>query len=193
LKKLIQQNNKELSIIFLFGFISAVVIVLLLAEREDPEFYEHGLIAENIYENGVYGFNKDYSSRIEERSEGFRKPTNVPGAYIPPLNPLIIYLNYAVFGKNSLAYTAYFLINAILYALALCLVYLIALSNLNGRSATFAVIIYFLYLPTLYSVTKGSGGPLYHFLTLLSIFFAIQIIQKPGLAKYFIICNFSHH
>ena len=161
-------------------------IFLVIGNFEDPEMYEHGAIARNLHQHGMFTMHWPYPSLSYDRIAEYQEPPPYEGAWIPPLNPYIIYIFFEIFGDNAAGYFALMLLNAILGALAVIPTYRIA-DLLAGKKAAFAsTVLAVFFLPAGYGVITFSGSQLYHFLALMNIYFAIKFIYEPKIR--FIIC-----
>ncbi len=164
-----------------WGFIVALVIriaiVISFGNAEHPQMYEHGDIANNLYQGNGYTMHWPYESLDSARRAVMSKPPNHEGAFIPPLNPYLIYVSYLLFGQTSLAITALMLFYAICSALVIPIVYQSSRLLSSETGARWCAMIASLFVPAAYSVTTFSGSPLYHLFGALIVLFAIRVIQ----------------
>ncbi|MFP4369348.1 MAG: ArnT family glycosyltransferase [Candidatus Kapaibacterium sp.] len=170
--------------LFLASLLLRVLIVFALGEFEDPELYEHGLIAKNIM-NG-YGFTMHwpYEPLDQEMYEIYHQPPDYKGAFIPPLNPFLIYIVFSVFGINSLAYMVIMLINSIVGALTPVLAFLIAKELFSKKAAIMTAISAFIFIPAAYGVITFSGAAIYQTLALLVIYLTIISYKRKQLKSF---------
>ncbi len=171
--------GKFLITAFLAALVIRCGIFMVMGDFDDPEMYEHGAIARNLHLHGMFTMHWPYPSLSYDRLAEFQEPPPYEGAWIPPLNPYIIYIFFEVFGDNATGYFALMLLNAILGALAVFPTYRIADLLAGKKAAMASSVLAVLFLPAAYGVITFSGSQLYHLLALMNIYFAIKFIYHP--------------
>lgn len=172
--------NRFLVYLLSVALLLKIVFFILIADFENPEMYEHGAKAKNLLESGTFTMHWPYPALSEDRIEEFSKVPPYKGAWIPPLNPYILYVFFKIFGVNEVGYTFYYLFNSVLSTLAILFVYYICREffseNISRLSAFFSLI----YLPNTFAITTFSGSPLYHLLTLIIFYLLIKMFKSPN-------------
>ena len=154
-----------------------MAIVISFGNAEHPQMYEHGDIANNLYQGNGYTMHWPYESLDSMRRGLMSKSPDHEGAFIPPINPYLIYGSYVLFGQTPTAITSLMLLYAICSALVIPVVYQSSRLLSTESGARWCAIISALFLPAAYSVTTFSGSPLYHLFGALIVLFAIRVIQ----------------
>jgi 4-amino-4-deoxy-L-arabinose transferase-like glycosyltransferase len=180
LKINIISDKKFLKIIIILAFLVRLIAYLAIGNIENPQIYEHGEIAQNLY-NG-YGFTMHwpYVPLSEEKKEIISKPPQFGGAYIPPLNPFIFYICYFVFGITTSANIAMTMLNIIFSCLGIIPIFYIAKELFNRETAIFSSIISCFYLPNIVGVTTYSGSSLYQTLALFFIYYLYLSLKNKS-------------
>ena len=157
---------------------------------DDPKqtlLYEHGWIAHNLYIGHGFSMYWPYES-LDSVREGVKKyPPKWEGAFLPPLNPYLLYIAYEVFGESAGALYAMM----ILYALVSCFIPLAVykLARLLGSesSARVSAIIAAFFLPGAYAVITFSGSALYQLLGVVVLYFAVLSVQRPSYRSFLLL------
>jgi 4-amino-4-deoxy-L-arabinose transferase-like glycosyltransferase len=157
---------------------------------DDPHqtlLYEHGLIAHNLYTGHGFSMHWPYNSFDSVRAATMKQPPKWEGAFLPPLNPYLLYLSYEVFGENATALYAMMILYAIVSCFTPLAVY--KLGRLLGSefSARVSAIIALLFLPGAYAVVTFSGSALYQLLGVVVIYFAILTTQRPSYSSFLLL------
>lgn len=172
------KKNQFVYLLLIISFILKLSFSLIFGEFENPELYEHGMIAKCLLESGNYTMHWPYPSLSEERIEEQEELPPYKGAWIPPLNPFILFLFLKIFGIAKLAYFLYILLSVLLNSLAVLVVYNLSREFLTEKVAKASAIISLLYLPNTFTVITFSGAPLYQLLTLLVVWLIIKNIKE---------------
>jgi hypothetical protein len=90
------------------------------------------MIAENIAEGNGFTMYWPYIPEEEEKIELYKSAPEVKGAFIPPLNPLLLSLFYKIFGITNTAEVLYLLILSIVSSLTPVLVYFISKKKIQS-------------------------------------------------------------
>lgn len=146
--------------------------------------YEHGAIAHNLYTGHGFAMHWPYESFDPERAQIMKQPPQFEGAFLPPLNPYIIYSAYLLFGENSSAIIFLMVFYAIISSLIPLAVYRTGLLIGTKKSARISSIISLLFLPAAFAVITFSGSPLYQLLGIVILYLAILSSQKPSLRSF---------
>ncbi len=185
LSRLIFRSSRSqfLWCVFIAALVIRIVIVISFGNAEHPQMYEHGDIANNLYQGNGYTMHWPYESLDSVRRAVMSKPPDHEGAFIPPINPYLIYGSYLLFGQTPAAITSLMLFYAICSALVIPVVYQSSRLLSTESGARWCSIISTLFLPAAYSVTTFSGSPLYHLFGALIVLFAIRVIQFSQLSN----------
>jgi len=184
----IKNNEKQfLLLLFLFGLILKVSLIFYWNTNQEFVTHEHGMIAENIADGNGFTMHWPYTPQSTEKIEIYQDPPKIKGAFIPPFNPWLLSLFYDVFGITNNAELLYLIIMSVLSALTPLIVYLLGKRAFNIEVGIFSSIIYFFYLPAIYSVITFSGGVLYHALALLILYILFRLNKETKLLNYFVL------
>ncbi len=167
--------------VFIVALIIRVAIVLSFGDADHPQMYEHGDIANNLYHGNGYSMHWPYQSLDSSRREVMSKPPDHEGAFIPPINPYLIYGSYLLFGQGPVALTSLMLLYALCSALVIPIVYQSSRLLSTESGARWCAIISTVFLPAAYSVVTFSGSPLYHLFGALIVLLAIRVMQLSEL------------
>lgn len=175
---MIDKSKLFLPVVFLGALLLRLAIGAYFGDFENPEMYEHGKIARNLLERGEFAMHWPYPSQSEARlAEQEQAPPR--GAFIPPLNPYVLFLGMKTFGDGPAGYVFLTILNAFLGALAIFPSFYIAKNLFSRRAGAIAAIIAAGFLPAAYGVITYSGSQTYHLAALYSILFAIKFSLKP--------------
>lgn len=163
--------------IFSLSLLIRVSLVFFYGNPDHPQLYEHGEIAHNLYTGHGFSMHWPYEPFDSARKILLTQPPQHEGAFLPPLNPYIIYGSYLVFGENRTAYIAVMLLYAILSAGITIMVYKTALMIGNEQRSRIAAIICTLFLPSAYAAITFSGSVLYQLLGVVIFYFAFKLIH----------------
>jgi hypothetical protein len=131
-----------------------------------------------MLESGNYTMHWPYPPLSEERIKEQQVPPPYKGAWIPPLNPFILFLLLKIFGISKLAFFLFVLLNIILSSLTVLVVYYLSKEFLTENVSRASAIISLLYLPNTYTVITFSGAPIYQLLSLIVIWLIIKNIKS---------------
>lgn len=179
IKKIVNNQSKFLKLVFLVGLIIRVIFVFVSGEASHHDIVEHEIIAKNLYEGHGFSMHYDYPSFDSERTKLQSEPPQFEGAFIPPLNPFIIYLCFLVFGLNAKAFLLMMIFNAFISsATSIVIYYIVKQLNENIKYAIIAAIISTIFLPSVYAVITLSAASLYQFFALVTLLYAIKAIKS---------------
>jgi len=170
--------------------VTAIALVLRLAlimfasDPRHPEMYEHGIIAHNLYTGHGFAMHWPYESLDSQRAVIMKQPPQFEGAFLPPLNPYLVYGAYLIFGENSTAIIFLMLFYALVSSFIPLMVFKTGLLIGNEKSARLSALIASLFLPSAFAVITFSGSPLYQVLGILVLYFAILSAQRPSLRSF---------
>ncbi|HPI19063.1 MAG TPA: hypothetical protein PKY56_01715 [Candidatus Kapabacteria bacterium] len=178
LKKIKNIKSVFVVVLFISAFIIKLSFSIVFGEFENPELYEHGMIAKCMLESGNYTMHWPYPPLSEERIKEQQVSPHYKKAWIPPINPFILFLFLKVFGITKLAYFLYILLNILLSSLTVLVVYYLSKEFLTENASRASAIISLLYLPNTHIVITFSGAPIYHLLSLIVIWLIIKNIKS---------------
>lgn len=161
-----------------------LAIIIFAGNPEHPEMYEHGVIAHNLYTGHGFAMHWPYESSDPTRVALMKEPPAFEGAFLPPLNPYLIYGAYLLFGENSSAIISLMIFYALISSLIPLVAYKTGVLIGHERSGRFSAIIAVLFLPGAFAVTTFSGSPMYQLLGVLILYLAILSVQKPALSSF---------
>ncbi|HYM20933.1 MAG TPA: glycosyltransferase family 39 protein [Candidatus Kapabacteria bacterium] len=159
-----------------------MAIAFAFGDTRHPEMYEHGAIAHNLLAGHGYAMHWPYESLDSTRRALMAKPIDHEGAFIPPLNPYIIYSAYIFFGESPAAALTLMLFYAGIGALLVPLIYKTSLLIADELGARIAAIIAAFFFPAAYAVVTFSGSVLYHLFAVLVFFYGIRLIQRRNIS-----------
>ena len=184
------QNEKIILIIIItIALFLRLTGIIVLGNFENPEMYEHGMIARNMLQGHGFSMHWPYPPISEEKIEIQKSPPKFEGAFIPPVNPYIIYYTFRIFGDNSTSYAILMLLNSLLSTLGVLLVYFIIKEIGNIKAAKIGAVFSAFFLPNVFGITTFSGSALYQTLALAFIYFTIICYQKQK-TIFYILCGF---
>lgn len=185
IREIYEDKNKFLLVLIFVSLLVRTVFMLFAGDFNNPEMFEHGKLARNLYENDKFAMHWPYPSNSIERLEEQSIPPKFSSAFIPPLNPYIISYSFKLFGDNSSAYFFLMFLNALLGVLAVFYIYKIALIIFGYKPAVWSGVLAALFAPSIYGVITFSGSQLYQLLALMIIYFSIKILDSHKLRYYF--------
>ena len=161
-----------------------LAFILIAGNPEKPAMYEHGETAHNLYTGHGFAMNWPYTSADPQRAALLKQPPQFEGAFLPPLNPYIIYGAYLLFGENSGAIIFLMILYAIVSSFIPIFVFKTSLLIGPEKSARISSLISSLFLPGAFAVTTFSGSPLYQLLGVIVLYLAILSAQKPSFRNF---------
>ncbi len=167
--------------LFIGALIIRLAFIFAVGDFENPEMYEHGKIARNLLNDNGFAMHWPYPSNSVERLAEHAVPPEFEGAFIPPVNPYILYIGMEIFGDNAKGYFLLMLLNAIFSSVTVILVYKIAQQFFRERAAKISGIMALLFLPNAFGCVTFSGSPLYQMLALAILFSLVLYINKPDI------------
>jgi hypothetical protein len=132
----------------------------IAGDPKNPAMYEHGEIAHNLYTGYGFAMNWPYTPIDPQRAEILKQPPQFEGAFLPPLNPYLIYGAYLLFGENSHAIIFLMILYAITSSFIPIFVFKTGMLIGSEKSARISSLISALFLPAAFAVTTFSGSPL---------------------------------
>jgi len=185
------QKKDFIKILFLSSLILRITFVIIAGNNKQPDLVEHGIIAKNML-NG-YGFSMHwlYPAISGPMVEIQKQPPKYEGAFIPPLNPFIIYFFLKVFGDNPLSYLLLMVLNSVLSSLFVVIIYLISKEFLDEKASRISSLISLLFLPSIVGVTTFSGTSLYQLLAGFVLLFIIRSYKSKNIKDFVLFGFFS--
>jgi hypothetical protein len=159
-------------------------IAISFGEVNSPKLYEHGQIAENLYEGHGFAMHWPYTPIDSVRTELMKSPPQHEGAFLPPIHPYILYISYVIFGKGETAIVAMLILNALVSACIPLMTYVLTKELFNERAARVVSCIAMIFLPAIMAVVTFSGSVYYQLLVLINILYFFKIYQKGKLRNY---------
>jgi hypothetical protein len=163
--------------VFVLGLVVRVALVVAVGDTHHPKMYEHGMIAHNLYVGNGFAMHWPYEPLDSTRIAVLQAPVAHEGAFIPPLSPYEIYAAYLLFGETPTAALALMLINAMLGAITLVLLYYTTLRLASDRAARIVSGFASVFLPAALVVTSFSGSAIYHLLAVAVLYLSLSVIQ----------------
>jgi hypothetical protein len=157
---------------------------------DDPRhtlLYEHGAIAHNLYAGHGFSMQWPYGSFDPVRAAVMKEPPKWEGAFLPPLNPYLLYLSYEIFGETASALYAMMMLYAIVSCFIPFAVYKVGYLLGPESSARVSAIIAVLFLPSAYAVVTFSGSALYQLLGVTVLYFAVLSAQRPSYRSFLLL------
>ncbi len=171
-------RSQFLWLVFFGALLIRLAIVGIAGNPQKPEMYEHGDIAHNLYAGHGFAMQWPYESLDSTRRHNIADlPPDHEGAFIPPLNPYLIYSFYTVFGETATAILFLMIVYAILSALVPVVTYKTASLFTNELGARYTGLISMFFLPAAYAVVTFSGSPIYQILGVAIFYYAIRLIR----------------
>ncbi|MBS1904799.1 MAG: glycosyltransferase family 39 protein [Bacteroidetes bacterium] len=171
------ESSRFISWIFAIALGIRLVMVFVIGDAQHPKMYEHGEIAHNLAIGNGFTMHWPYEPLDSSRIAVLSVPIDHEGAFIPPLNPYIIYSVYLLFGERPTAVMILMILQAIIGALAIPLLY--KTSRLLSTDATSRVValIGACYIPAAIAVTTFSGSVVYQLIALAVLYFSFRAIR----------------
>lgn len=176
-------RTRFVGVLFFGALLLRVAIVFAVGDTDHPEMYEHGEIARNLSEGRGFTMHWPYTSLDSNRRAELARPPTHEGAFLPPMNPYIIYGVYELLGNSPAARLTLMLFYSLVGSLSVVLTYYAA-TELAGESAARATaLIAAVFLPGAYSVTTFSGSVLYHLLGVAIFLVAMRLMRNRTLTS----------
>ncbi|MGB3479465.1 MAG: glycosyltransferase family 39 protein [bacterium] len=162
------QSNKSaifaklLILLIVIGFSARLICMIVLKSYVDPQAWEYGDIAENIVEGRGFSRINEFSHTIENTSSH------------APLYPYFLSFFYQ-FGQKNSVYLIIQLIQILVSALTIWIIYKTTLLLFNRLSAIIAALGASLYPPLIYYSTKLTPTVWTVFFMSLTIFFILKL------------------
>ncbi len=157
-------------------------VVLVFGNTTNPEMYEHGAIARNLYNGHGFSFHATYiyTSLLPERQELMRQPPQFETANQPPVNPYIIYAVFLLLGDTSAALIVLMLLNCVLSAATPVVIYYTAKLIAKEDEARWSAVLMTFFLPGAFSVATFSGTALYTLVGVGVLYYVLQALNGDG-------------
>ena len=178
------KQSHFLWVVTLAAFGLRLALIIFAGNPQHPEMYEHGIIAHNLYTGHGFAMHWPYESSDPARVAMMKEPPAFEGAFLPPLNPYLIYGAYVIFGENSSAIIFLMIFYALISSLIPLVAYKTGVLIGSEKSGRISAIIALFFLPGAFAVTTFSGSPLYQLLGILILYLAILTSQKPTLSSF---------
>ena len=149
--------------------------------------YEHGAIAHNLYTDHGFAMQWPYGSFDSARAAEMKQPPKWEGAFLPPLNPYLLYFSYEIFGESAAALYAMMLLYAIVSCFIPLAVYKLGCLLGSETSARVSALIAGVFLPAAYAVVTFSGSALYQLLGIVVLYFAVLSIKRPSYRSFLLL------
>ena len=184
-----QNEKKFLLIIITLAIIIRIIGVIIIGNFKYPQMYEHGDIARNMIGGFGYSMHFSYQPMNPEKKIIQKSAPKFEGAFIPPVNPYIIYYTFRIFGDNRTSYAILMLLNSLFSTIGVLLVYLILKEMGYIKAAKIGAVFSAVFLPNVFGITTFSGSALYQTLALAFIYFSIKCYQEQKIISY-VLCGF---
>lgn len=180
-----------IKILFITALILRIAFVFIAGSNKQPDSIEHGIIAQNMLDG--YGFSMHwlYPAMTGPMVEIQKQAPQFEGAFIPPLNPFIIYFFLKVFGDNSFSYFLLMLLNSVLSSLFVVIIYFLSKEFFDEKVSRISAFISLFFLPSTFGVTTFSGTSLYQLLAGLVLLFAIRSYKQKKIKDFILFGLFS--
>jgi len=166
------------------AFVIRLAIIIFAGNAGHPEMYEHGNIAENLYSGHGFAMHWPYTPLDPARIALMEQPPEFEGAFMPPINPYLIFFAYSAVGKTALAATIIMLINALFSSLIPYAVYSAAKLFSSENESRVSAAISVLFLPAAFAVVTFSGSSFYQLLGVITLAFAIRSATKASYKNF---------
>ncbi len=155
--------------IITFTILSRLTAVLFLGDFQQPQLYEYGSIARHMIKGYGYSmlFPMFYSDYGIEQAETF--PDAPPTAFTLPGYVFVMYAVLGTMGDSSAAYATLYLLNILMAALGVYLLFLLVREIHNTAAACWAALLAAVYPPFIAVATTFGGTPLYHVFMCLAL------------------------
>lgn len=184
-QKLELLSPKQFLLWLLVGsFVLRLGVTLYFGDIDSPEMYEHGEIANNLYQGYGFSMHWPYDPIDSNRIALFRLPPEHEGAFLPPLHPYLIYVMYVVFGKGSTAIAALLLLNLLTSTFIPFVTYHLSKALSDDPAARIVSVLAMIFLPATMAITTFSGSVYYQLFALINLLMCVKLYQK-GEVKYY--------
>lgn len=178
------QSRTFLIWLFVISLVLRLSIAISFGNVDSPKLYEHGQIAENLYDGHGFAMHWPYTPADSLRAELMKSPPKHEGAFLPPIHPYIVYFSYVLFGKGITAIIALLVLNTLVSACIPLATYALTKTLFNERGARVISCVAMIFLPAAMAVATFSGSVFYQLLVLINILFFVKIRQKGELKHY---------
>lgn len=172
--------------LFSVSLVIRLAAVAVLGNPQHPEMHEHGMIAHNLYEGYGFSMHWPYNAIDPQRQVLQHTPPRYEGAWMPPLNPYLIYSAFTLFGETPLATIVLMICNALCNAAIPVVVYLLAVYMSSETEARISGIVAMLFLPSIFGVTTFSGLSLYQLALVVVLLLHVRIMQRGKFSDFFL-------
>lgn len=146
-----------------------IAAIFILANLNDPELWEFGMIARNMLNGEGFTF--------------LALTQNVPSAFMPPGLPILYYSIFELFGENYTGYLTILLLNAILGGITVILSYKLAREMFSQITAVITSV-YICFSPILIYSSVTFNSIIIYQLLLLMFFFLLRKITIAEAGKH---------
>lgn len=171
--------------LFMISLALRIGIAITFGEVNSPKLYEHGEIAENLYDGHGFAMHWPYTPADSLRLEVMKLPPAHEGAFLPPIHPYIVYFTYIIFGKGITAIVALLVLNILVSACIPLATYVLVKELFSDHSARIVSCAASIFLPAAMAVVTYSGSVYYQLLVLINILFFIKL-YKSGRAIHYV-------
>lgn len=190
--KILSMKEKDyLLFLLLSSFIIRLLYMLVAGNFENPEMYEHGMIARNLLDGYGFSMHWPYPAISGHMVEIQKLPPKYEGAFIPPLNPYLIYLSFEIFGDNSVSYFILMFVNVVFSSFFVVIIYFIAKEFTDEQKSRISALVSMLFLPSIVAITTFSGTALYQLLAGLVLFLSIKAYKTGNIKNFVLLGIFS--
>ena len=174
---------------FLWGTVGLALcirlaIIAFASDPEHPQMYEHGEIAHNLFSGHGFAMHWPYTTLDPERAALMKQPPQFEGAFLPPINPYIIYGTYLLFGENSTSIIFLMFFYSAISCFIPFAVFKTGMLIANERAARVSALISVFFLPGAYAVITFSGSPIYQLLGIIILYYTILGAKHPSLKTF---------
>jgi hypothetical protein len=159
-------------------------IAISFSEVDSPKLYEHGQIAENLYNGHGFAMHWPYTPSDSLRAELMKSPPQHEGAFLPPIHPYIVYFSYVIFDKGISAIIALLVLNTLVSACIPLATYALTKVLFNERAARVVSFVAMTFLPAAIAVATFSGSVYYQLLVLINILFFVKLYKHGKVSHY---------
>ena len=190
-------SSRQRSFLLVITIMALIIRLGMIAFESHPQqiiddprhtlLYEHGAIARNLYTGHGFSMQWPYGSFDSTRAAAMKEPPKWEGAFLPPLNPYLLYLSYEIFGEKASALYAMMTLYAIVSCFIPFAVYKLGCLLGSESSARVSALIAVLFLPSAYAVVTFSGSALYQLLGVTVLYFAVLSAQRPSYRSFLLL------
>jgi hypothetical protein len=173
------------------AFLIRLVFIVYAGDVHHPVMYEHGVIAHNLYTGHGFAMHWPYPSLDPVRAAIQNQPPLFEGAFLPPLNPYLIYGSYVIFGENATAIGFLMIFYAVISSFIPLAVFKTGMLIGSEKAARLSTLISVLFLPAAFAVVTFSGSPLYQLLGIIIVYYTIRTAMHPTFRSFILLGIYS--